>query len=252
VAQTEETEDELPGAAADSLGEHGDEESVSALAEQVGRHAGTLVLRELQLTGSRHLPAIRRAGRDVAAAGLGMAALITAFVLANWGAVVALSNVVPSWLAPLLLAAAWAVVGVLLLVSVRHRLSGLGLWWRGEPEEVVRDCERTREEAEAELRATLERFAGAVAAAAEERIRDAVMLGADGIVDAGEDILETADDLTDAIEEALPGGGVVNGVLDLVLLPGRAVIKVARVTIARPPGEIGPAEPDATNDRSDG
>ena len=65
---------------------------------------------------------------------------------------------------------------------------------------------------------------------------------ADSVVDAGEDILDLADDLTDSIEGAVPGGGLINGVLDFALLPGRLSVKVARAALGQ----------DAANSDADG
>jgi hypothetical protein len=92
------------------------EEPVSELIEQAGRAARLLALRQAQLAAVRHGPQVRRASLDVAVA-LGIAlAFLTAFVLANWAAVSALSGPLPGWAAPLLLAAAWIVIGIGLLV----------------------------------------------------------------------------------------------------------------------------------------
>lgn len=238
-----ETVNELSQVVADetSAEEDSAEESVSELVEQVGRDAGTLVLRELELAGSRHMPALRRTGRDLALAAAAAAAFLTAFALANWAAVLALSSVLPDWLAPLVLAAAWAALGALLLFKVRsHTGDVLGTGWRravwGDPVEVIKEREQAREEAEAALRDRLDLLAEAIAVDAEERIRDAVVPVADGVIDAGEDLLEVADDLTDAIEDTVPGGGLLNRVLDLALLPGRVCVKVARTALARDGG----------------
>jgi hypothetical protein len=54
---------------------------------------------------------------------------------------------------------------------------------------------------------------------------------ADDVVDAGQDILETSDDLVEAIAEDLPGGGVVNQIWDVVLMPGRFGLKVATTVL---------------------
>ena len=221
------------------------DEPVSEIVERVGRDSGTLVFRELQLRGARHLPELRRAGRDVVAATVAVVALVTAFALANWAAVAALSNILASWLAPLVLAAGWALIGILLVLSLRHRVRGLGPW-TGKQTDLVGERERAREEAEVELRATLDVLAGAIAAEAGGLVRDVVGSAAEGAVDASEDILDAADDFTDEIAETVPGGSLVNGVLDLALLPGRTFVRVAKVTIRRDIEDEGPKGPDTT------
>jgi hypothetical protein len=56
---------------------------------------------------------------------------------------------------------------------------------------------------------------------------------AGGIVDLGDDLIEGADDIVDAITDELPGGGVVNQVWDVVLAPGRFGIRVATTVLKR-------------------
>ena len=50
----------------------------------------------------------------------------------------------------------------------------------------------------------------------------------EGMVDATEDVIEAADEITDVIEETAPGGVVVNRAFDVALAPGRVGIRVAR------------------------
>ncbi len=78
-------------------------------------------MREAQLAATRHAPEVRRAILDVAVALGIVVAFITAFALANWAAVNALSGPLPSWAAPLVLAGAWILIGILLLVFVLNR-----------------------------------------------------------------------------------------------------------------------------------
>ena len=56
---------------------------------------------------------------------------------------------------------------------------------------------------------------------------------AGGVVDAGGDILEASDDMVEALAEDLPGGGVVNQVWDVVLMPGRYGLRVATTVLKR-------------------
>ena len=223
------------------------EEPISDLAEQVGRKASTLAVREVELAAAQRMPAIRRAGRDLALAIVAAVAFAAAFALANWAAVVALANVIPDWLAPLLLAAAWLALGGIVLVALRHRYRGITAW-TGDHAELVKQRAQAREEAEVALRDSIARLGETIAAEAEAQIRDALVPTADGVVDAGEDILDIADDLTDSIEDAVPGGGLINGVLDFALIPGRLTVKVARAALGQDAASTEADERDADAD----
>ena len=214
---------------------------LSDLAEEVGRATTILVRRELELVAARNAPAVGRAGRDVAlAVGAGIA-FAAAFALANWAAVVALSNALPNWLAPLVLAAAWCVLAATLLVTLRPRYRGLRPWI-GDSRDLVSDREQARDEAAAGLREAVDVLAGAAADEALAQIRDAVVPATDDIFDAGEevldvgeDVLDAADELTDSLEDDVPAGSLVNGALDFALYPGRLSIRIARVALGRGP-----------------
>jgi hypothetical protein len=211
---------------------------VSDLVEQLGHDAGVLVLRQVQLTVSQHIPALRRTARDVAVAAVALLAVVAAFALANWAAVIALDSVLPGWQAPLVLAGAWAVLGLLLLLFVLHRTGHvLDLrWWRAvaaDPARTVADREEARDIAHADLRDTLDRFGGAIAGEAEAKIRAALLPVADGVLDAGDGLLDTADEIGDVIEEAVPGGGAVNYAIDVVLVPGRFGLRLAKRVLGR-------------------
>jgi putative superfamily III holin-X len=218
----------------------------SELLEQIGRNASTVVLREVQLATSHRIPELRRAARDAVAVVALVVAGVTAFVLANWAAVAALSSPLPGWRAPLVVAAVWAAVAALLVVFVlvrAGRLFGRG-WWRplvGDPAETVRNAEQTRDEAEQALRDSIEEFAGAVADQAGALVAEAVVPLAGGALDAGEDVLDAVDDVTDAIEDKVPFGGVINQMADLALMPGRYVLKVVSNRV----------EPDDDEDEED-
>jgi hypothetical protein len=223
----EETESEEP-----------DGESVSELVEQAGRAASILAVREAQLVAARHGPQLRQMARDVlAAVGIGLA-FLTAFALANWAAVNALSGPLPGWAAPLVLAGTWLVIGTLLLVFLLIRADRvLGWkWWRifgGDGAEAVTAREAARDEAEQAMRESLERLAVGVGAQAGVLVAAAVVPVASGVVSAGEEIIDEIDEITDDIVEAVPGGGVVNWVADIALIPGRYGIRVARFALRR-------------------
>jgi len=221
-----ETDDE--GWAADE-----DDEATPAteLLEQVGRNASTLVVREVQLATSHHIPELRRAGRDLVVVVAAVVSLLAAFVLVNWAVVAALSSPLPGWRAPLLVGAVWAALGALLVAFVLARAEELlGAGWRRalvvDQSEIVRSREQARDEAEQALRDSLGDFAEAVASEAGALVADAVVPLASGAVDVGEDVIDAVDDLTDTIGERVPGGGVINQVADLMLLPGRYVLRV--------------------------
>ena len=222
------------------------EEPVSELIEQTERAAGLLALREAQLAALRHGPQLRRAARDVAVA-LGVAlAFLTALVLANWAAVGALSGPLPGWAAPLLLAAAWIVVGLGLLAFVLNRADRVFAWRqrRGLGADVERRIsarERARDEAWRGMRESLERLTGEVE---HEAAVLAVVPAARGVVSAGEHIIDRIDEITDDLEAAIPGGGVINWVADTALLPARFFVSVARAALEglgdelRSPGQL--------------
>jgi hypothetical protein len=157
---------------------------------------------------------------------------VTAFACVNVAAVLGLSNAVTDWLAALLVGAAWIVIGAVLAVFLAIRAGRVTgwHWWRifrGGPQEARQDLEQACEDAKGAVRATLDRLAPAISveiAAAAIPVAGDV---ADAALDAGEDILELSDDLVEAIADDVPGGGVVNQVWDVVLIPGRFGIKVA-------------------------
>jgi hypothetical protein len=225
----------------DEAGQGEDEEAepdTSELLEQVGRNASTLVLREVQLTTSRHIPELRRAVRDLTAVVLVVVAFTSAFVLANWAIVEALWPSLPGWRAPLLLMAIWVGIGVLLTVLLLARTGQLmeWRWWRGvasDPDEAVRDRERARDEAEAAMRESLKEFAAAVARDAGVLVTTAIVPMAGGAAEAGEKVIDAVDDMTDAIEEKVPGGGVINKVATLALKPGRYALDAVNKGLKR-------------------
>jgi hypothetical protein len=181
---------------------------------------------------------VRRALRDVATTVGIVLALLTAFALVNVAAERALSSALPDWLAPLLLAAAWILVGVVLFLVILRpaRRASARRWWLAlgaDRDETVARYERARDEAREATQATLEQLTDAVAAAAGEQLAQAASGVAGGVVDVGEEILDTTDEITDAIEEAVPGGTVINRAVDLVLVPGRYAMKISRTILVR-------------------
>ncbi len=70
-------------------------------------------------------------------------------------------------------------------------------------------------------------------------IAGGVVEAGEGMVDATDDVIEAADEITDALQERLPGGVVVNRAFDLVLVPGKFGVRVARVVlkVGQDPGD---------------
>jgi Putative Actinobacterial Holin-X, holin superfamily III len=222
----------------DEAVEQGETESVTELMVQLGREVSVLVFCEAQLAASRNMPEARRAVRDIAAALIAAVAFLTAFVFANVAAMLGLTSVLSSWLAAVVLTAAWIAVGSALAVALivrAGRVTGWK-WWRvfsGGAEASLNELERARAEAERAVRETLEQLAPAmtfqIAAAAVPMATDAV----GGVVDVGGDLIEASDDMVEGIAEDLPGGGVVNQMWDVVLMPGRFGVKVATTVLKR-------------------
>jgi hypothetical protein len=220
--------------AASAAEQTGDSPSATELLAELGRDLSVLGFLEAQLALSRNMPEVRRAARDLAGAVVAALAFLTAFVFANVALVLGLATAMPAWLAALVVAAIWVVVGgvVTLALMVRAgRVTGWK-WWRvftAGPEEAGRDLEQARDEAEQAVRDTLERLAPALTL----EIASAAIPMAGGVVDAGEDILGAADDIVESLAEDLPAGGVVNQVWDVVLMPGRLGLRVATTVLKR-------------------
>ncbi len=206
--------------------------SVAAALDELGRDTRALVRAELVYSASEHAPELRRSVRDVGAALLVVLVCLTAFALANWAAVSALSQVASGWRAPLLLAAGWAIVGVALTLALGVRISHLlGLQWSPDaPSE-----REARDAAQARVRESIERLGGAVALEAERRIAQAVIPTPGDIMDVGEDVLEATEDVVEDLAEQLPEGGVAAQVIDFVLLPGRLGVRVVTTALKRSP-----------------
>ena len=236
MAETVEPVDVSPDG--DEPTEQDESPSVTELVVQLGRDLSVLALCEAQLQASRNMPEVRRAARDLAASLLVGIALAAAFVFANVAAFVGLSTVVSGWVAGLVLCAVWLVIGVTLLVALLVRAGHATgwKWWRvfkAGPTDSSKDLEGAREDAVQAVLETLEQLAPAItieiATAAVANAGDM----AEGALDVGEDLLETSDDIVEAIAEDLPAGGVVNQIWDVALMPGRYGIKVMTTVLKR-------------------
>jgi hypothetical protein len=211
---------------ADASGAEDDaEQSLTELLEQLGRELSVLLYYESRLAALRHGPEIRRGARNLGGLGFVVLALLTAFALANVAAVRGLSVPLPGWLAPLLLAAGWVVVAALVALLLRGRLARHGT----DPQEL----EAARAEAGQAVRARLEQLAPVISK--EVALAAVPMAGdmADGAVEVAAELIESADGVVDAITDTVPGGGVVNQMWDVVLMPGRLGIRVATTVLRR-------------------
>jgi len=222
----------------DELSEQDESPSVTELVVQLGRDLSVLAFCEAQLQASRHMPEVRRAARDLAGGLLVVVALLSAFVFANVAAFEGLSTAVSGWVAALVLGAVWIAVGLTLLIALMTRAGHVTgwRWWRvfrAGPAESLKDLEQARADAEQAVRDTLEQLTPAItieiATAAVSNAGDM----AEGVLDAGDDLLETSDEIVEAIAEDLPGGGVVNQMWDVVLMPGRYGLKVVTTVLKR-------------------
>src|SRR5262245_16093987 len=104
------------------------EPSATDLLEQLGRDAGVLAFYETRLAASRHKPELRQGALGIAALAVAAVAFLTAFALANVAAVQALSGEVADWVAPLVLAAAWAGLGLALALVLQARARRARVW----------------------------------------------------------------------------------------------------------------------------
>jgi Putative Actinobacterial Holin-X, holin superfamily III len=223
----EETEAEQPADVSEPEAEP--EKSASDLLEQVGRDAGVLALRELQLTASRHDEEIRRALRNLTVAAIAAVAFVTAFVMLNWAIVLALQGPLPGWRAPLVVGAVWlalAAAGAVYLATRPGGVAGIraALEATGSGDASLEDA---RDRAEEKMRASIMELSGAVASETGVIVAAAIVPIAGGAMDAGEKLLDSADEITDLLEDSgIPGGRVANQVLDVALVPGRLFIRV--------------------------
>jgi Putative Actinobacterial Holin-X, holin superfamily III len=204
------------------------DKSASDLLEQVGRDAGMLALRELQLTASRHDDEIRRALRNMVIASIAAVAFVTAFVMVNWAIVLALQGPLPGWQAPLVVGAVWlalAVAGAIYLATRPGGVAGIraALEATGSDDASLEDA---RDRAEEKMRASIMELSGAVASETGVIVAAAIVPIAGGAMDAGEKVLDSADEITDRLEDSgIPGGRIANQVFDVALIPGRLFIR---------------------------
>ena len=206
--------------------ENENEQSLTQLLERLAQEVSALVFYETRLAAARHKPEIARAARDVTVVLVTAVALLTAFAFANTAAVQALSTRLSDWVAPLVLAAAWALIGALLALLIVRRARRSRAW-------TLEEAEAARAEAEQAVRDTLEHLAPVITKEIALAAIPAAGDVAEGLFDAGEEIVESADELVDAITDDIPGGGFVNQIWDIALMPGRLGIRVVTTVLKR-------------------
>ena len=212
------------------------DESVAELAEQLGRDASRLALREAALGATRRVPEPRRVALGAAAVVVLVLAFTAAFALANWAAVNGLSSTLPTWLAALVLALCWLAVGIALLAALARRMGDAPsvVWWRmvgSDRPEALRGLEESRDEAEHALRDTFDRLSSAVVHSAVGEVEDVVDSLGNAAAEVGGEILDASEDIVEAIEAEFAAGGAVGQAIDVVLFPGRLCLRIATTVL---------------------
>jgi Putative Actinobacterial Holin-X, holin superfamily III len=216
-----------------------DARSVTELLEQLGRELSELGMSEAQLEAARNMPEVRRLARDIVGAVVVAVAALTAFAFLNVAAVDGLSRVLATWLAALVLAAVWIAVSGVLLFGLMGRARRWLLWilFKAPPRKALEELEQDRDAAGRAARSTLERLGPAlaiqIALAAVANAGAVAEDAASGVVEVGDNVLEASDEIVAEITEELPGGGTVNQVWDVVLMPGRLGVRVATTVLRR-------------------
>jgi hypothetical protein len=196
------------------------DEATTELVAQFAHDVAVLAVCEAQLAASRNGPALRRATRDVLTGLAAIVALLTSFVFANVAMYLRLSRAASDTAAALVLGAAWLVVGVVLVVALATRLRHL----RADP----RDLQQARDEAEAAVRASLERMGAALSV---ELASAVVPMASRAALGVGDDVLDATEELVEELAEVAPGGSVVAQMWSVVLLPGRWGLRAATTVL---------------------
>jgi Putative Actinobacterial Holin-X, holin superfamily III len=239
AAPADEADKPQDAAPADEAETPQDARSVTELLEQLGRELSELGMSEAQLEAARNMPEVRRAARDIVGALVIVVAALTAFAFLNVAAMDGLSRVLTAWLAALVLAAGWIAVGGVLLFGLMGRARRWLLWivLKAPPTEAREELHRERDAAGGAALSTLERLGPAlavqIALAAVPKAGEVAGDVASGVVEAGDNVLEAADEIVAEFTEELPGGGVVNQVWAVALKPGRFGIRVATTVLRR-------------------
>ena len=161
------------------------DETPEKLLGELAHELSLLVRSELELAAAERGPWLHRIAIELAASlGAGVA-LLLALGAASWAAVEGLRLVLPSWLAALVVAAAWGVITAL-LVRIDHPRR---LWRRltnQTHEQAMATAREDRSTAEAHVRGAAERLSHAISVEMRERELRAVIAGEKRLVSAGE------------------------------------------------------------------
>ncbi len=208
--------------------EHEETRPVSELVEQFARDLAQLGLYEGQLEAARNVPDVRRGLRDGFGALVAAAAILVAFAFANLALYSGLATTLPSWQAALVVAGIWLVVGSLLVLAVARRVQRSRLWKAvaTSSPDAVAQLQESRDRAAGAVRDTLARLGPAISI----EIVAAAVPSAGGLI---ETALDTSDEAVEALVEGLPGGGAVNQIWDVALMPGRFGLRVATTVFRR-------------------
>jgi Putative Actinobacterial Holin-X, holin superfamily III len=146
-----------------SVQERDEKRQSPELLGQLARELSVLVRRDLEVAGAERLATVRRAALDLGIVSVLAGAVVFAFAALSVSAGYALAAVVSAWLAALIVAAAWAsiaLVGAAILLRPRlqprqrEELYGLLRMLSKDHhlDELRRDREEARDEAEREMR----------------------------------------------------------------------------------------------------
>jgi putative superfamily III holin-X len=143
-------------------------ESSDELLGRVAHELSLLVRADLELAAAERAPQVRRISIEVATALAAAVALVLALAAASLAAIQGLATALPSWAASLIVAGAWALVGVLLLRHdhPRRLVQRLSAESTGR---AIESARAARGEAERAVKDTAEKLAEAVAREAAER-----------------------------------------------------------------------------------
>ena len=178
-------------------------ETSDELLGRVAHELSLLVRADLELAAAERAPQVRRISIELATALAAGVALVLALAAASLAAIQGLDTVLPSWAASLIVAGAWALVGVLLLRldHPRRLVQRLSAESTGR---AIDSARAARSEAERAVRETAEKLGEAVAREAAERGLKEGFEAAEDLAAAAED--EAEDLLKDLVVALLTSG----------------------------------------------
>jgi hypothetical protein len=144
------------------------EQTPEALFGQLLQELSLLFRSDVELAAAQRLPHVRRIVEELGALiGVGVA-LLGMLAALGWAVVRALSPVLPSWRAPLVVAAGWALIAAALLLLDRPRRFA-GRLHVERQRAIGEQAERARDDAAQAVRRTAERLAEAAIREASRR-----------------------------------------------------------------------------------